>query len=379
MLITNGREADAFRIPIVSVTGWAARLAAGIDPIVPIFWTKPEIAELEGVVDLIRGTSVFRRLGFIRACATTHSSDGRVLRHSRLDHSVAVAGTALALARRLQVSFQDALVLVVAALLHDVGHSMYSHQGEDMIIEDTVGHEEYGAQIIRTDPELASIFAKIGVTADRVLEVLTERGPLGTIMSVADTCGYLVIDSIGLGYRDFGFEEAGNFIYKVVHSIQGDLLVVDNLLGMVEFLNLRRMRYIDSYLSLPSRERTAALQELLSIARSRSPGQFVALVRMGTDDTLWHLLPDSRAVTALRLIMEGSLPRNRIKTYVEGSEPERPEGDIRLVERAHFEGFKKWVLVGVLGSKGEVEQVSVEANLPIPEELLRRYVHHVRL
>ncbi len=361
------------------MTGWSARIAAGIDPIVPLGWSKSEIEKIEQAVDLIRRTSVFRRLGFIRACATTRSENGRNLLHSRLDHSIAVAGTALALARRLQVPFHHALVVVVAALLHDIGHSMYSHQGEDMIIDSTVGHEEYGEQLIRSDPELASIFLGIGVKVEEVLEVLAERGSLGTIMSIADTCGYLVIDSVGLGYQDFGFEEAGNFIYKVVHSIQGDLLVVDNLLGMVEFLNLRRMRYIDSYLSLPSRERTAALQELLSIARSRSPGQFVALVRMGTDDTLWHLLPDSRAVTALRLIMEGQLPRDRIKTYVEESEPECPEGEIRLVERAHFEGFKKRILVGVLGSKGEVEQVSVEANLPIPEELLRRYVHHVRL
>jgi hypothetical protein len=56
-------------------------------------------------------------------------------RFSRYDHSLGVAYIALILARNLELSDFQSKVLVIANMLHDVGHSPFSHAAETFLLE----------------------------------------------------------------------------------------------------------------------------------------------------------------------------------------------------------------------------------------------------
>lgn len=69
---------------------------------------------------------------------------------SRLDHTIAVAYLALRLARRLRLSQTDTAALVVASLLHDVGHAPFSHNSEPFLLERrNLYHQGVTAMLLR--------------------------------------------------------------------------------------------------------------------------------------------------------------------------------------------------------------------------------------
>ncbi len=106
--------------------------------------------------------SVFQRLRRIRQLAfSDHLYPGST--HTRFEHSLGVMHVATllydTLANRYQALLEDRLgynpvnsrarVLVrLAALLHDVGHSAFSHTGEHLM-PDGLRHEDYSAELIR--------------------------------------------------------------------------------------------------------------------------------------------------------------------------------------------------------------------------------------
>lgn len=376
--IENGREDDRFILPITSVIEWALRLNPGARDR-PYF--ESECDQLDLIVDGVRGTSLFRRLAWVKACATTRSALGRALEHSRADHSVAVAGTALAIAWRVDLPLLETERLVVAALLHDVGHSMFSHQGEHVIGEKTGGHEAVGRDLILEDEELSETLARLGVNARAVIDIVAERGPIGTVMSISDSCGYLCLDSIGLGYTDFGFEEAGRFIRNGIRGVREDLLVVNDVREVRTFLNTRAQRYIDSYVSLCSRRRESALVALLRIvADDIGMDEFVGIARLGRDHEFWPLLPWTEEVSTLVSVYRGEYPEEKIRRVLpKRPRPVPPPRTVVLPDPAFEKPFDKTLIVGVLGSKGEIETVRVTRTIEIPEELRNSYVHYIDL
>lgn len=71
-----------------------------------------------------------RRIGFLGAIDYVRHGTGRAphrRRHTRFEHSVAVAELALLYARLARLSEQETRVLGAAALLHDIGHGPLSH------------------------------------------------------------------------------------------------------------------------------------------------------------------------------------------------------------------------------------------------------------
>lgn len=99
-------------------------------------------------------TQVFQRLRGVRQLAMTHLVYPGAL-HTRFEHSIGVCHVAGLLARRLELSPEEAQVVRAAALLHDVGHGPFSHVSEQ-VIDDLAGihgvHEAISAFLIRNDP-----------------------------------------------------------------------------------------------------------------------------------------------------------------------------------------------------------------------------------
>ncbi|MDV3205381.1 MAG: HD domain-containing protein [Weeping tea tree witches'-broom phytoplasma] len=110
-------------------------------------------------------TSFFQRLRRIRqlGCVNIVFPGAE---HSRFTHSLGVYELArrflennrFQLAKAMVFSFRDELILLVSALLHDVGHGSYSHVFERIF---NTKHEDKSVQIIMHDPEITSILDKI--------------------------------------------------------------------------------------------------------------------------------------------------------------------------------------------------------------------------
>lgn len=72
--------------------------------------------------------------------------------HSRFGHALGAFHVAQRAIRQLHLEPELALHLKVAALLHDIGHGPFSHAWEHVF--PSASHEQWGARIVREDPEL---------------------------------------------------------------------------------------------------------------------------------------------------------------------------------------------------------------------------------
>jgi len=115
-------------------------------------------------------TSAFQRLRRIKQLGLTnlvyHGAD-----HTRFAHSLGVMDLAdrtiqilvakpsswkLLKWKRAEVGRNRALIRILA-LLHDVGHSPFSHAGENALFPRGMNHKKFGARVIREDAEIANL------------------------------------------------------------------------------------------------------------------------------------------------------------------------------------------------------------------------------
>jgi uncharacterized protein len=106
------------------------------------------------------------------------------LRHTRYDHSLGVAELALASSRWLDLSDDEAQHLVVAALVHDIGHAPLSHSLEPVFKRCFgIGHHEAGKQILLGQApigqDLPKILTKHRINPDRIIDLVAGRSTEG--------------------------------------------------------------------------------------------------------------------------------------------------------------------------------------------------------
>jgi HD superfamily phosphohydrolase len=149
-------------------------------------------------------TPVFQRLRLVRQLAMTHLVYPGAL-HTRFEHSIGVG-------------HEDAEVVHTAALLHDVGHGVFSHVSEQVIEElSGVGgvHEAVSAYVMRNDERLhGALGSELCERAAEIIELRGTRTVLGDIVSGptdADKLDYLLRDSYFAGVN-YGVYDLGRII-----------------------------------------------------------------------------------------------------------------------------------------------------------------------
>ncbi len=102
--------------------------------------------------------------------------------HSRFEHALGVYHNALKYLWQLGndarfaaiVSPHDAEVLIVAALVHDIGHWPFCHPIEDLALQQMSPHEAFASEFLGPNNELTLVLREHwNVEADEVLQVLT--------------------------------------------------------------------------------------------------------------------------------------------------------------------------------------------------------------
>ncbi|HTE53609.1 MAG TPA: HD domain-containing protein [Kofleriaceae bacterium] len=79
--------------------------------------------------------------------------------HSRFGHALGAFHVAQRVTRQLELAPEVARHVVVAALLHDIGHGPFSHSWEQ--VAGDIDHEAWGARIVGEDAELGAALTEI--------------------------------------------------------------------------------------------------------------------------------------------------------------------------------------------------------------------------
>jgi len=164
--------------------------------------------------------------------------------HTRFEHALGVFHNALRYLRQLdkdprfheRMDVHQAELLMVAALLHDLGHWPFCHPIEDMALADLPPHEEFAAAFLSPERELAQVLREQWqIEPDEVLDVIapvSDTAPLRLLRSILsgpidiDKMDYLDRDSLHAGVpygRNF---DRNRLIHSLVLNADGDGLAI---------------------------------------------------------------------------------------------------------------------------------------------------------
>jgi hypothetical protein len=180
--------------------------------------------------------------------------------HSRFGHALGACHVAQRIVRELRLEPPVALHVVVAALLHDVGHGPFSHAWEQAF--PGVDHEAWGKRLVTGDPELASVLealepglpATLGQFWDKSYRPTFARKLVSSQLD-CDRLDYLLRDGhyTGAGYATYDLDWILHALR--IEAIRGDQpdpadLVIDYGRGMYaveQYLFARSYMYAQVY------------------------------------------------------------------------------------------------------------------------------------
>ena len=198
--------------------------------------------------------------------------------HSRYSHSLGVMQTARLmldrLARQMPIDPGDRLLVLAAALLHDLGHGPFSHVFERVT---GVHHEKLtGRVILDPESEVHQILIRRDVTLpERLVDSLGHPEPRdwrGDVLSSqldADRLDYLLRDNLMTGSR-YGHFDLGWLLQALIVEPAGDrLCVVPKGVSAVEaYLQARYHMYRNVYFHKVVRAAEAMVQLVLGRAKT---------------------------------------------------------------------------------------------------------------
>ncbi|MEM3953049.1 MAG: HD domain-containing protein [Nitrososphaerota archaeon] len=162
-------------------------------------------------------------------------------RHSRFDHSLGCMHLARLFAESLKLGEHEAKVLTISALVHDIGHTPYSHLLETLLREKGLTHEDLTVKILKENGELAEAIESSNVEVKEIIDVLEKKDPLGSIISGpvdVDKLDFLLRDSYFTG-ASYGLVDVARIIYRS-KIVDGKLALSLKAAGVVEELAIAR-------------------------------------------------------------------------------------------------------------------------------------------
>lgn len=219
--------------------------------------------------DLI-GTTEFQRLRRIRQLGTTylvfHGAE-----HSRFNHSLGVYEVVRRIVDdifqgRPEWDENERLLVLCAALLHDLGHGPFSHAFESVFHTD---HEYYTRQILLGNTEVNTVLRRVSEDfPEQVAQVIEKKYPneivIGLISSQidADRMDYLQRDAYytGVSYGHFDMER----ILRVMRPRKGKVVIKASGMHAVEdYIMSRYQMYLQVYFHPLSRSAEVVLNNIL--------------------------------------------------------------------------------------------------------------------
>ncbi|WP_017301803.1 HD domain-containing protein [Nodosilinea nodulosa] len=255
--------------------------------------SDPDEALLTQLID----TPAFQRLRRIRqlgpASLTFHGAES-----SRFTHSLGVMAIARRAFDQLQRRYPELAphraTVLVAALLHDIGHGPFSHTAEEVF---GLQHEHWTRTIIRELPEIHdALEARAAGLAAAVDQVYTHQHPVALVWQLVssqldcDRLDYLLRDSYFTG-ASYGQLDLDRILMALrFEPASGRLVVAHKGLSAIEhYLVVRHFMYVQVY----NHPKNISVTWLLERAFERARADLQA-GKLEADPTVtaWLLAPD---------------------------------------------------------------------------------------
>ncbi len=160
--------------------------------------------------------------------------------HTRFEHSLGVYHLADRALDHLDIAGPNAERVRAAAILHDVGHSPFSHNVEDVVSRRT-GKEHDDVDELVTEGEVARVLGEYGVDPEEVAALIRGDGELAQLVAGeldVDRMDYLVRDAHHTGVP-YGTIDHGRLV-RGLTFIDGDLVLDEGNVQTAESLLLAR-------------------------------------------------------------------------------------------------------------------------------------------
>ncbi len=188
--------------------------------------------------------------------------------HTRFNHSLGCCFIASQISQKIRLAEEERQLVMIACLLHDIGHGPFSHAFEDLFHEKLIRHEawtpyflaeyrtlEFFNEYNRRNPRHHLTEEKFLFIEDMIMHKTKSNRLLADIVSSqldADRLDYLLRDShfCGVRYGEFDFRWMINSL-AIVESNQGERLGLTHKgIGVVEhYLMARRLMTRNIYLN----------------------------------------------------------------------------------------------------------------------------------
>ncbi|MGC4379347.1 HD domain-containing protein [Fictibacillus sp. Mic-4] len=219
------------------------------------------------------GTREFQRLRRIRQLGTTYLTFHGA-EHSRFSHSLGV----YEITRRIMNIFQERsdwnpderMLVLCAALLHDVGHGPFSHSFEKVF---QVDHEDFTRGILLGETEVNQVLRLEGEDfPEKVADVIAKTYPNKLVVSLissqidADRMDYLLRDAYftGVSYGNFDIER----ILRVMRPTDDGVVFKSSGMHAVEdYIMSRYQMYWQVYFHPVTRGAEVILRKILHRAK----------------------------------------------------------------------------------------------------------------
>ena len=223
--------------------------------------------------------------------------------HTRFEHALGAYHLACRVTKELEVQ--------LAALLHDIGHYPFSHALEEAGLPP---HESLAARHLRTGA-LATTLERLGVSADRLLELIqgTSPSPLAGLVSGpidVDKLDYLTRDATMCGVP-YGVIDVDRLLTSLTVSAEGVALHAKGLAALESLLFAKYQMYRNVYWHHAVRSATAMFKRLVRraiAARRVSPDD----IAVATDDGLSHELQHNDQTGLARALRERRLAKRAL-------------------------------------------------------------------
>jgi putative nucleotidyltransferase with HDIG domain len=268
-----------------------------------------EFDETEGrIID----TKEFQRLRSVRQMSVTNLVYPGA-NHTRFEHSLGTSYLSSVIAGKLIGDEEERKKIKLFGLLHDIGHTAFSHEGED-VLKDYIGdHETVGKKIIEESGIADILNENYGVK--KITEMFGKEMVVEADIG-ADRMDYLKRDAMNTGVA-YGVIDMDRLVHTV--SIAGkELCVKEGGLEAAESLLVARfMMFSTVYLHKTVRIATAMLQRAIkeSIESKRiSPEEFIW---MGDEVAYWRMAMEgsgyAKGILERRLYKEvATIPQEKI-------------------------------------------------------------------
>ena len=229
--------------------------------------------EFDELEERIIDSENFQRLRRIRQMSVTNLVYPGA-NHTRFEHSLGTAHLSGMIARRIGLDEDTVRKVKIYGLLHDIGHTPFSHEGEDILRKHVGDHEKLGQMKILRG-EIADIISE-NYRPKEILNI--EKANIITSDIGSDRMDYLKRDAQNTGVA-YGIID----IDRLVHTIEmenGQLCIEKGGLEAAEYLLVARfVMFSTVYLHKAVRIATAMLYRAIeeTIADGYSPEEFAML------------------------------------------------------------------------------------------------------